>query len=376
MHISPPAQVMLLTLLRKELWQTSQHNETRQPLPSCETCRKTLALAEKHAVEGVIHKPLTELLTQQEAPITDIQQYALNKWRIVQTNQHVNRTVKKVVDTLTANNIEYVMLKGQGVAQRYPTPLLRKAGDIDIYVGQDNYHKAVSTLMPLAAEKMTEEDKHASLCIDNIVVEIHHSVIGWRHTRDGARLQRWVEQTLKTADSRTVNIDGCAVRIPSAQTESMYLFYHMWHHLMHHSGVGLRQLSDWMLTLHADHEQIDERALKQLLKDTHLLNDWRVFGTILVRHMGLPQESFPLFKNGYERRADRLLKLIFDCGNHGTDAYDTLLQNRPQGKWKGKMYSMIQFVNHYGRMLTILPRSARKSITLYLTQGIKRIEKE
>ena len=361
----------LLSLLRQELW--GKHNclPADNDVADIMECEAIAELAKKQAVEGIILTRLSEMAVRAGAGEDVVQRYAKNKWTIVMTNNHVNDVAAKVITTLEHAGIGYVLLKGPAVARHYPTPLLRKAGDIDIYVGKEGYHAAVEVLTPLIHGDVELEDKHAGMRIDGIEVELHHSVAAHRYTRDGKSVEQWAKKALHPETARQVCIGETDVNVPSAQAESIYVFYHLWHHLFHHSGVGLRQLSDWMMTLHDDHEAIDTCILEKTLQRFHLLTDWRIFGTLLVEHLGLPVEEFPLYRKGYEKRAERLLKIIMQCGNHGEQGYEELLQNRPQGKLSGRLYTMRKFLGLYKRLYRVSPRSARKSISLYIRNGFK-----
>ena len=363
------SEQLLLRLLREVLW--SQGAPVDAPYPDLPTCQATYALAKKQAVEGIIDKRLSEMMAQAGATQELLLQHAQRKWTIVRTNQHVDQVVIKVVNALQQSNIGYVMVKGQGVARHYPTPQLRKPGDIDLSVGTANYQAAIDALLPLAQTEVSEEDKHASLVVDGIDIEIHHSVISQRHTADGRRLQQWAARALAPECSRTIQVAGVNVEIPSENAESMYIFYHAWHHLFHHSGVGLRQLIDWMLTLHDDHAAIDVDKLEALLRKVHLLNDWQTFAALLVRHLGMPAEEVPLYQTGRERRADHLLRIVMQRGNHGEQGYAELLAHRPKSRLRGRLYTMQRFLRLYADLYHVAPRSARNSIAMYLKKGCR-----
>ena len=53
----------------------------------------------------------------------------------IEENNHIlNQEIAKVYTLYRANQIEPVLLKGQGVAQNYRNPLHRQCGDIDFYI--------------------------------------------------------------------------------------------------------------------------------------------------------------------------------------------------------------------------------------------------
>lgn len=61
--------------------------------------------------------------------------------RIEQLNQLLDCTVARFSEQLRENGVQAVLLKGQGVATLYPHPRRRQCGDIDLYVGVEQFDK-------------------------------------------------------------------------------------------------------------------------------------------------------------------------------------------------------------------------------------------
>ena len=68
------------------------------------------------------------------------------------THSALNNTVVRVVALLDDAGVQSVLLKGQGSARNYPVPELRQCGDIDLYVGEENYARVHELLVPVATE--------------------------------------------------------------------------------------------------------------------------------------------------------------------------------------------------------------------------------
>lgn len=333
---------------------------------------EVFVLAVKQSVEGIVIKPLNDLYTQLGAEREVLVEHAQHKWKIVQTNKHVDQVLARIAGILRQKGIGYVLVKGQGVARHYPIAALRKPGDIDLYVGREAYQAAIEAIQPYSDKPLSEQDMHTSMYVEGIDIEIHHSVISHRRTRDGRRLLHWAEEALHPLRSRTETIAATEVNVPSAQAEAMYIFYHAWHHLFHHSGVGLRQMCDLMLTLHADHSQIDAAALERLLRSTRLLHDWRVVAAMLVGFLGMPASEIPLNKEGYQQKAEKLMHIIIEAGNHGKHTYKAMLKHRPEGRITGPLYSMRSFLGRYRRLHAVMPGSARRAMFTYMRDSIAR----
>jgi hypothetical protein len=99
-------------------------------------------------------------------------------------NAQLNATLAEITELLNANSIPSVILKGQGVAQNYRKPEQRMSGDIDLYVGEANYKKAIDILQhsgnqavlqnPAGTmQKSNETVKHYHMQYGDVQVELH-----------------------------------------------------------------------------------------------------------------------------------------------------------------------------------------------------------
>lgn len=75
-----------------------------------------------------------------------------NKYFLVKTvqtlcaNEKLNGEIAFLVKQFTANAVNPILLKGQGVAKNYNIPEHRICGDIDFYAGINSYDKACNVL--------------------------------------------------------------------------------------------------------------------------------------------------------------------------------------------------------------------------------------
>lgn len=190
--------------------------------------------------------------------------------------------------------ITYVILKGQGVAQSYPKPMLRCSGDIDLFFTQENYQRAKDLLKPLST---SIEDKPLSLecalVIEGVDIELHgHMTSGINKAAD-KHLQIILNKVLIEGDTRTLNILGKEVTLPSANFDAIYILTHTIRHLGSF-GISLRQVIDWTMHMHANRDAIDRNRLQSDIQQMHLQNLWTLFSTFAVEYLGAPREDFLL----------------------------------------------------------------------------------
>ena len=109
-------------------------------------------LARTQALMGIVGDVL---LTRREIRDTLPPKFVEKLQDIPMTNvgmhSQMNMTLQLLVLTLRKAGVEPVLLKGQGLARNYPVPELRQCGDIDIYVGEENYEKAYDAILPIVS---------------------------------------------------------------------------------------------------------------------------------------------------------------------------------------------------------------------------------
>lgn len=289
------------------------------------------------------------------------------------THGKLNSVLVKVVRELEAAGIPSVLLKGQGLAQYYPKPELRQCGDIDLYVGLDNYDASYDVLKPLATEiddrKALEVGKHYDLYVGKVAVEVHR----YTDTYPTPRLNRiYQEVSVKGLDAGLVpvSIAGCNVNTPSDDYNAFYVFSHLFHHFLI-NGLGARHLSDWMLFLRSRAAQIDRDSLRDTLVRLDMLEPWQAFGCVLVSYLGMPAEEFPFYDASQQWKAEKIVRRILEEGNFGKE--------RDVYKKRGKIYIINKtwaMFAHIGRsfgFLFLFPRHSFRQIRHTISGGFVKV---
>ena len=239
----------------------------------------------------------------------------------VATHNLLNNTLLQVVSTLDNAGVSSVLLKGQGLVRVYPVPELRACGDIDIYVGSENYLKSCEVLGNIASWKEdsqpAETTKHFDIRIGKTPVEIHRYSDVNASKRYNRIYQAYSDEGL-SQNLRVMDFAGTTVNTPADDFNAFYIFNHIWHHFMT-SGIGLRQLCDWMLFLHARKDDIDQAKLKKILDDMDMMKPWQAFGCVLVEKMGMPAEEFPFYDARKVSKVHKIVRRILTEGNFGQE---------------------------------------------------------
>ena len=250
---------------------------------------------------------------------------------VLQRIARLNHLATDVINLLQTNNISTTLIKGYSLSALYPDSDTRDFGDVDIYVGEEEYLRAAEIVTAAYPDAHWHSDLrggiHYILVIDaslDRVVELHRVTMEFSEPKANALYQAFTKKYLSTPSS--VDIYGQSIPVPSAAYNALYVFMHAWHHF-ESTGVGFRQLADWALCLqHAYQESSPEawhtltQEIDRILTALHMKTAWQTFGHLLVNDLLLPVEAFPLYTTRYRIRAERLLRQILRDGHGGRPA--------------------------------------------------------
>lgn len=224
----------------------------------------------------------------------------------------------KAWGALEEADIHPVLLKGLALAQYYPQPHLRQWGDIDLYVGQKQYHQACKILNDVFPEADhpavdDEERKHYNYVFPNTVLELHRISMGFAHPRDKKYYEK-LEEAYLTKDGPSFECNGIAITTPEDTFNIFFTFLHAWHHFIE-TGMNMKQICDVAVLLHAQRDAIDRERLHEMLTKLHLFEVWQLIMYILVHYLGLPKEVCPFYTDVCQERAELLFEHVLTEGS-------------------------------------------------------------
>lgn len=319
---------------------------------------------------GTVHVSMdTFLLSRQQATSGLVSRFSereefLNEIILLklQRQSHVE-ALKAVKERLDAAGVTFVLLKGLGCDYYYPEQGLRDLGDIDIFVGEDNYDLAAQAFE--FENTGVESPKHFRTKVEGITVEIHrHCEIMPSKKADG-EFRGLASEGLCT-NPASLCIDGITVNVPSDNFNAIYLFTHFFNHFLG-GGCGLRQVCDWMLFLHAKNKTLDREYLAAALKSLGLANAWRTFGAMAVQHLGMPEEEMPFYDRRLLNRGTKLLHVMLDMGNFGSTRKQERKRRFGTGFTGRKIGSFLGAVSHSAEMLALFPVHSVRGFAQTLT---------
>ena len=229
------------------------------------------------------------------------------------------------------------------MASLYPIPLLRQGGDIDLYVNEIIFEKAVTAIK--AVTDNHEDDhytlKHFGCKCGDIEIELHRysDYLSFRKKKN-KHFQKISNEGLCNTN-RSLKLGETEVQLPTGHYDCIFILQHLWNHLIT-GGVGFRQVCDWMLTVNRFKGEIDPTVLKLDLEKCGIYNAWKYLAYISVNYLGLNKDSCPLYDESDTTRkiAEKLLRVIFEDGNFGKKNGVKNEEGRPDNYIGSKIHSM------------------------------------
>ncbi len=219
----------------------------------------------------------------------------------------------QMLELLEENDISCVILKGAAAAVYYPNPSLRTMGDVDFLVKRSDFERTAALLeengYTLSHEK-NPDMHHYGYQKDRISFELHKRLAVIRESDE--KLISLFEQGIENREIR--ELEGYTVPVLPVELNGLVLIFHINQHLR--SGLGLRQIIDWMMYMDKLPEEVWKEKLLPLLRETGMEKLALTVTVICQKYLGLrtivdPADNYP---------CDELMEYIMEKGNFGRKA--------------------------------------------------------
>lgn len=149
-----------------------------------------------------------------------------------------------------------MMLKGYGLSLDWPVPQHRPCGDMDIWLFGQWKEADAALSRELGIRIDNSHHHHTVFDFEGYMVENHYDFVNVYSHRSSRGMES-VFKRLGMDDSRSCDIDGERVVLPSANLGALFLLRHT---LLHFAadGVNLRQILDWGFFIQAHSAEIDK----------------------------------------------------------------------------------------------------------------------
>lgn len=224
----------------------------------------------------------------------------------------------ELLSLLEESHIPSVIIKGAAAAMYYPHPTLRSMGDVDVLVKREDHEneKAAEILEANGYTLTADKDHvghHYNYSKDKISIELHKRlpVIG----DEDEQLLTFFEDGI---DQRIWRVTAGSNKFPVFPPflNGLVLIFHINQHLR--SGLGLRQIIDWMMYVNQlTSSQWDE--LRTMLQRVGMEKLALTTTAMCQRYLGL-KSCFPGCEEIDSLVCDELMGFILAKGNFGKKA--------------------------------------------------------
>lgn len=240
-----------------------------------------------------------------------------NDWRntAFQSRAHYIQLIyeqNSLVDLLRANQIPFVIIKGTAAAIYYPNPSLRSFGDVDFYVSDKYWETSMNLLKNNGYIFLSNNVRQFEFEKNGIDFELH-SKFSSKNYND-------IEHLLINGLNNSVeyNIGGNSFPGLPRYENGLVLLGHIMQHLKD-SGIGLRQIIDWMMFVN---KELDDTAWSEVFRSlAHEAGLEKLAITVTYmckKWLGLPNE-ITWCNLADEYVADQLLLQVLEDGNLGKE---------------------------------------------------------
>ena len=303
---------VLIDLLKKSLWGTELPDYTTLEEPVDWTAVFTEA---KHQSVASLAYP---------AIPDDVPLDLRDKWESYSDKlrvkyHHILAAQDELLNLLSRNNIPAVILKGAAAAVYYPSPSRRSMGDIDILVPQELFDKAEELMKNngyVLTHPRVNNERHSSFTKSKIDFELHHH---FSHL-NSENIDEYLTNGLNSIE--TQKIDTYEFTMLPKLPNGLVLLYHMRSHTA--SGMGLRQVIDWMMYVNAMGDDFFWRKeLLPIIKEKNMYIFASTATKMCVQYLGLA--FTPTISWCYEASSDLcedLFNALLSSGNFGSKKGD------------------------------------------------------
>lgn len=148
----------------------------------------------------------------------------------------------ELIQVFAEADIPLAILKGSAAAVYYPVSSHRTMGDIDFLVPQDRFEDAIEIMLGngygVSHREDTKKARHIGFSKNGISFELHH-----HFSHEDLDIEAFLIEGFKHIEIAC--LDGHCFPMLPALPNGLILLAHMRSHLK--SGMGLRQVIDWMM---------------------------------------------------------------------------------------------------------------------------------
>lgn len=277
--------------------------------------RKVYWIANAHAVTPLLYSSIKQIPGADAGIFDAVERYAV---RATVLTERMGKIQAEIFQRLNKENIRAAVLKGTSAAAFYPHPEVRMTGDIDILIDGENMDALFNILKGEGFSFEGRGELHASFKKGSAVIEVHDKVSRYPATPKGRYAESRMACALNEIGMHRIGMHSFPMLSDADRLVS--LLSHMERH-MGASGIGLRQLCDWAVSV----QGIDlgkTTEIKDVLDKCGLLTFAQILTGACEKYLGMPECGW--LDDVSEEMKDEAMAEILSVGN-----FQAQYKNRP-----------------------------------------------
>ena len=213
----------LLKIVRSALWKRSLADEDLSGI----VFQDIQSAAIRQTVLGLFVQSLLEEHHNIKLTKQDVFNIIAYQNKIRRQNIKTNAVLEELCDLLKSHSIDFLIVKGQILAQFYPDSLMRQSGDIDFYCSEKDFERArtvISEAWNVVFHENEEGDneQHIAFEYKDIMFEMHFCLLRFA----SSKIQERFDRMIKESTPYTIKVGKTNVPTLSPVENIVFTFLH------------------------------------------------------------------------------------------------------------------------------------------------------
>lgn len=355
MNTNSTIRPLFLHLLSTAIWDKPADATLFEGLDA-DTWKGIVNMARRQSVSALIaDKALT--LPKESLPPKELSlQFIIQIQQTEALNRKMIGVLKGLIEKYEAGDYPFCLLKGLSNGVNYPKPLLRNAGDLDLFLyRKGDYEKSKGWITNKGFDIEDGDHIHYAFDKEGVRIENHRRITYFDHKKYDRLFKEWETELMDNKNFSSVQIDGLTVLQLPVEMNAFFIFQHLFRHFVH-LGVGFRQYCDWLLFLSKHRGEIDAASFTATAQSYALLYPMQVFARAAVKYLGATESIFPFPMIQDDKHADWVTADILHSGNFG---FHKPGKQRPKEKLRGMWFSYKTTIRRSLKFGVISPEHSR-----------------
>jgi len=276
----------IISLLSSELFNFKTTNEVELfSNITSEDWDNMLKLSSPHSVTAILWDAIQKLSEDLHPTKMSAVKWILSTESFEKAFSYKEKISEEVLSLFIKNNIDFILIKGFGLASYYPVAKHRRFSDIDFYP----FHKTKETNNLIKKEldiKINTDSVNEDVFVyKNVLFENHVNLINTKVHKSAKNLEKHLEELAKLP-SESIKLGNIVIKLPSADFNAVFLTNHCASHFGA-AEISLRHICDWGMFLKHEYKNINYNKVINILKEAGKYNFLLIINNILTKHFNM-----------------------------------------------------------------------------------------